>query len=59
MSHFDTSGKETGVSVRDENTLARLSRLDRAQRHQDPDRVTALNRNPGIRPFKPLPEEPI
>jgi hypothetical protein len=39
MSMFDTQGKAADQSGRNQNTLRKLERLNRALRHQEPDRV--------------------
>ena len=39
MSMFDTFGKATDTSGRKENTLRKLERLNKALRHEEPDRV--------------------
>ena len=39
MSMFDTQGKTTAPSGRSQSTLRKLERLNRALRHQEPDRV--------------------
>ena len=39
MSMFETFGKATDTSGRKENTLRKLERLNKALRHQEPDRV--------------------
>ena len=39
MSMFDTTGKLVGDASRSENTLRKLDRVNRALRHQEPDRV--------------------
>jgi len=39
MSMFDTTGKPAADSGRKENTLRKLERMNRALRHQEPDRV--------------------
>jgi hypothetical protein len=39
MSMFDTFGKATDTSGRKENTLRKLERMNKALRHQEPDRV--------------------
>lgn len=39
MSMFDTFGKAAGVSGRKENTLRKLNRLNKALKHEEPDRV--------------------
>jgi hypothetical protein len=39
MSMFDTVGKSTDPTVRSDNTLQKLARLNAALRHEEPDRV--------------------
>lgn len=39
MSMFETFGKDAGVSDRGANTLRKLERMNRALRHEEPDRV--------------------
>jgi len=39
MSMFDTVGKTVALSGRTENTLRKLDRMNKALRHQEPDRV--------------------
>ena len=39
MSMFDTTGKAAGTTARKENTLRKLDRMNKALRHQEPDRV--------------------
>ena len=39
MSMFDTAGKSAEQTGRSENTLRKLERMNRALRHQEPDRV--------------------
>ncbi|MCX6929667.1 MAG: hypothetical protein NT154_41600 [Verrucomicrobia bacterium] len=39
MSMFDTTGKTTDTATRKENTLKKLERLNKALRHEEPDRV--------------------
>jgi hypothetical protein len=39
MSMFDTAGRSAGTATRKENTLRKLERMNKALRHQEPDRV--------------------
>src|SRR5512145_2570186 len=39
MSMFDTFGKTADTAARTENALRKLDRMNRALRHQEPDRV--------------------
>ena len=39
MSMFNTSGKNVGTTVRKENTLRKLERMNKALRHEEPDRI--------------------
>ena len=39
MGMFDTTGRDTAGEGRSENTLKKLERMNKALRHEEPDRV--------------------